>query len=244
MPTPSRRTSRAARRRDARRVRNGLDGDQLDIGRARLRMSRDPVILECGANTGTDTLAFLQRWPTSRVVCFEPEPRAIEVWRATVDSPRAALVEVALAEADGTATFHRSSGRPPVETPESDEPWNQSGSLRRPTGHLETWPWVEFTETITVETRSLDSWAAENDLGPIDLVWADVQGAEGDVVLGGLRTLARARYLYIETSETEYYEGQVTTAELLSMLPDWRVLAHFTFDVLLENRRWRRSGRR
>lgn len=231
-------------RREARRREVGLDGEHLDIARARLQVSRDPLIIECGANTGTDTLAFLERWPTSRIVCFEPEPRAIAAWRAAVTSPRASLVEVALAESDGTATFHRSSGRPPVDTPESDEPWNQSGSLRRPTGHLEVWPWVEFTETITVETRSLDSWAAENSLGSIDLVWADVQGAEGDLVRGGLRTLERARYLYIETSETEYYEGQVTTAELLATLPDWRVLARFTFDVLLENRRWRRLGRR
>ncbi|MBU3702265.1 MAG: hypothetical protein FGM58_09500 [Acidimicrobiia bacterium] len=86
---------------------------------------------------------------------------------------------------------------------------------------------MEFTENLTVETRSLDSWATENAL-----------------VRGGRRTRERARYLSIETSETEFHEGQVTTAVLLSLLPDWRVLARFTFDVLLANRRWRGLGRR
>lgn len=208
-------------------------------------MSNDPVILECGANTGTDTLVFLEQWPTARVVCFEPEPRAISVWRETVTSPRASLVEVAIAATDGTATFHRSSGRPPSAPDDLEEPWNQSGSIRRPTGHLEVWPWVEFTETITVATRSLDSWAAECGLGDVDLIWADVQGAEGDLVRGGGRTLARTRYLHIETTtSTEWYEGEVTTDELLAMLPGWKVLAYFPDNVLLENRRRRRLGSR
>lgn len=228
----------ASRRRRARLRRAGLDGETFDIRRARLRLSRDPVILECGANTGTDTLVFLDHWPTARIFCFEPEPRAIEEWRATVTSSRASLAEVAIADADGTVTFHRSSGRSP-SAPDRDEPWNESGSIRRPTGHLERWPWVRFEETITVESRSLDSWATEHDIGEVDLIWADVQGAEGDLVRGGTRTLARTRYLYIETLESEMYEGEVSTEELLRMLPGWRVLAHFPDNVLLENRRRR-----
>ena len=239
------RPTRADRRRAARLRRRGLDGDLFDVRRARLLLSRDPVILECGANSGTDTLVFLEQWPTARVTCFEPEPRAIEQWKETVTSPRATLVEVALAATDGTATFHRSSGRPPSAPDDLQEPWNQSGSIRRPTGHLEVWPWVRFEETITVETRSLDSWAAEHGVGDVDLIWADVQGAEGDLVQGGLRTLDRTRYLYIETTPaTEWYEGEVTTDELLAMLPGWRVLAHFPDNVLIENGRFRRFGSR
>ncbi len=60
------------------------------------------------------------------------------------------------AHSDCTTHFHRTSGRPP-NVPDHEELWNQSGSIHRPTGHLEVWPWMEFTETITVTTRSLDS---------------------------------------------------------------------------------------
>lgn len=153
----------------------GLDGHALDVTRARLRMRAHPVVLECGANDGTDTNRFLARWPGAEVHCFEPEPRAAERWRANVVSDRARLHEVAIGERDGEATFHRSSGH----HPDGNGPWDQSGSLRRPTGHLERWTWVTFTETLTVATRSLDSWAADHGIGAVDLVWADVQGAEG-----------------------------------------------------------------
>lgn len=226
--------------------RAGLDGIRLDVARARLRMSAEPVVLECGANTGTDTVAILERWPTARVFCFEPEPRAVAAWRATVTSPRATLFEVALAEHDGEATFHRSSGRSPHAPPDTTEPWNQSGSIRRPTGHFERWPWVTFDETMTVTTRSLDSWAAEQGIERVDLIWADVQGAEGDLVRGGRSTLARTRYLYTETTDVEYYEGQTLLGELTALLPGWRTLARYPNDVLLENRNRRqpRSARR
>ncbi len=214
--------------------RAGLDGSHLDVHRARLRMRPDPVILECGANTGSDTSRFLQRWPTARVWCFEPEPRAVAQWRATITSDRARLFEVALAEHDGETVFFRSSGTSPFG-PDDADPWDKSGSIRRPTGHRERWPWVAFEEEITVPTRSLDSWATEHGIGAVDLVWADVQGAEGDLVRGGQETLARTRYLYTEIGTTEYYEGQVTLDGLLGLLPGWRVVRRFPGDVLLVN---------
>jgi len=215
----------------------GLDGHALDVTRARLRMRAHPVVLECGANDGTDTNRFLARWPGAEVHCFEPEPRAAERWRANVVSDRARLHEVAIGERDGEATFHRSSGH----HPDGNGPWDQSGSLRRPTGHLERWTWVTFTETLTVATRSLDSWAADHGIGAVDLVWADVQGAEGDLVRGGAATLARTRYLYVETSDEGLYEGQARFADLLAALPGWRVMARFPDDALLRNPRWDRG---
>ena len=50
------------------------------------------------------------------------------------------------------------------------------------------------------------------------------------------RTLQRTRYLYTEYSGDELYEGQATLAEILALLPDFRVLELWPEDVLLENR--------
>ena len=218
-----------------RRLRAGLTGDHLDVRRARLDIRTAPIILECGANVGSDTLRFLERWPRAEVHCFEPEPRTSDEWRRRVVSPRAHLFEVALAQTDGQSTFHRSSGHAPFESSSEPGPWSQSGSLRRPTGHLEAWPWVKFEEETTVRTRSLDSWAHEHAIGEVDLIWADVQGAEEDLVRGGLETLARTRYLYTEVSDSEYYEGQIDLRGLLALLPGWDVLRRFPCDVLLRN---------
>lgn len=206
-----------------------------DLGRAQRMVGRATTILEIGANDGTDTAALLDAFPDAAVHCFEPEPTAIDDWLRRITSPRAQLHRFAVAQSAGVATFHRSGGRPPVPDFPEGRVWNESGSLRRPTGHLEQWPWVEFDETIEVATIDLDSWAAAHGVDHVDVIWADVQGAEGDLVRGARQTLERTRYLYVETSEVEYYDGQVSTTELLCMLPGWKVVERFPHDILLRN---------
>ena len=76
----------------------------------------------------------------------------------------------------------------------------------------------------------------------VDLLWADVQGAEVDLIEGGRETLARTSYLYTEYSNAELYAGQINLEEILARLPGWRVVQNFPTtedyaDVLLENTR-------
>jgi hypothetical protein len=84
--------------------------------------------------------------------------------------------------------------------------------------------------------RGLDSWASEQGITKVDLIWADMQGAEGDLVAGGSETLAQTRYLYTEYSDEEWYEGQPTLARLVDMLPNFWILRRYRWDVLFENK--------
>lgn len=100
--------------------------------------------------------------------------------------------------------------------------------------HLLHYP-VSFGPAIEVECVTLDSYARERQLGTIDFIWADIQGSEGDMIQVGRELLRRTRHLYTEYSDAEVYEGQVTLSEILTLLPDYRVLELWPGDVLLEN---------
>ena len=115
--------------------------------------------------------------------------------------------------------------------------WDQSGSLRRPRKHLDVYPGVKFDQTMRVRTMRLDTFAAQQKLDRIDLVWADVQGAEADLIAGGPQALAMTRLLYTEYNEVEMYEGQLDLRRLLALLPGFEVIARYPEDVLLANRR-------
>jgi len=183
------------------------------------------VFLELGAHQGTDT-AWLARIPDVTVHAFEPDPRNHPAAAANVIVNRAAI-----SDRDGRQPFLLSSqgwGRE----------WTYSSSLKRPKNHLLHYP-VTFGDAIEVETVRLDSYCRQRALGVIDFIWSDIQGAEGEMVRGGLETLARTRYLYTEFSDDELYEGQATLADLLALLPDFRVLELWDTDVLLENTRLR-----
>jgi hypothetical protein len=69
----------------------------------------------------------------------------------------------------------------------------------------------------------------------IDFIWADVQGAEGDVIRGGLATFQRTRYFYTEYIDEELYEGQITLDRMIELLPRWTIVERWSDDVLLRN---------
>jgi len=197
------------------------------------------VVLEVGAHHGTDTRNLLATFPDATIHCFEPDPRAAEIHAASIRDRRVHLHRLAVGATNGRADFHMSGGQRPdlpgTERSRYAKGWDQSGSLRRPTGHLKRHPWCTFSRTVPVEVRTLDAWSRKHAAGEIALIWADVQGAEGDLIAGGRETLARTRFLHCEYSDEELYEGEPTLAELLELLPDFEVVRRFPEDVLLRN---------
>jgi FkbM family methyltransferase len=201
---------------------------------ARLIDRPDPTILEIGCNDGSDTLKFLQAMPKAKLFCFEPDPRAIARFKTTLGPklPAVQLFEIALSERTGQIDFHMSDGM----TAEYPQGYDRSGSIRRPAEHLERHPWVTFERTIKVNTCRLDDWADENNVSHVDFIWMDVQGAEGDVIIGAPHTLQATRFLYTEYNDRELYEGQLPLKALLALLPSFELVTRYSDDVLLKNR--------
>jgi FkbM family methyltransferase len=195
----------------------------------------DPIIIEVGANCGQTTVELLKAMPGATIFAFEPEPRAIAKFRDTVTSPNVHLYECAIGAVNGTISFHQSSGAEHLEG--YREGWDQSGSIRRPHCHLKVWPWVKFETQITVPITTLDDWSKQHHIANADFIWADVQGAESDLVEGAARFLRSSRYFYTEYSNDEWYEGQITLAELLKKLPDFALVRRYPMDALLKNER-------
>jgi FkbM family methyltransferase len=216
---------------------DGITPDDLK----KLVSKANSVILEIGANRGMHTQMFLQLFPEATIYAFEPDPRAIAAFKLRVSNPRVSLFEGAIGAKDGEAEFHVSSGLPPDFSPMAPalypQGWDQSGSLHPPKTHRDVWPWCKFEGTISVPVRSLDSWAAEAGIGQVDLLWADVQGAEGDLISGGGETLKKTHYFYTEYSNDELYEGQITLSNIIGMLTNFEVIHRYATDILFKNKR-------
>ena len=208
----------------------------LSASEIRLLVGKDdPVIIEVGANCGQTTVELLKAMPRATIFAFEPEPRAIAKFRDAVASPNVHLYECAIGAANGTTSFYQSSGA--EHLPEYREGWDQSGSIRRPNSHLRVWPWVKFEKQITVPIMTLDDWSKQHQITEADFIWADVQGAESDLVEGAAQFLKSCRYLYTEYSNDEWYAGQITLADLLGKLPDYDLVRRYPMDALFKNGR-------
>ena len=194
----------------------------------------DPVILEVGANRGQTTVEFLRVMPRATIYAFEPDPRAIAKFRRDVAHPNVRLFECAIGSSVGTIAFHQSSGA--EDQSDYREGWDQSGSIRKPHSHLQVWPDVRFDRQIVVPITTLDAWAEQHGVTQVDFIWADVQGAESDLIEGADRLLRSTRYLYTEYSNDEWYEGQITLSGLVKKLHDFELIKRYPWDALFRNK--------
>jgi FkbM family methyltransferase len=179
------------------------------------------TFIELGAHQGTDT-AWMATLPDVTLHAFEPDPR-----NHPPSLPNVTVHRAAIGDHDGSGSLILSKlgwGRE----------WTDSSSIKTPKNHLQRYP-VTFGQAVAVQVVALDSFCQDQGLDVIDFIWADVQGAEGEVIRGGRKTLARTRYLYTEYSDDEMYENQATLREILCMLPEFRVLELWPEEVLLEN---------
>jgi FkbM family methyltransferase len=199
----------------------------------KLLQKNNPVVLEIGTSTGEDSLGFLREFSDIQLYCFEPDPRCLEVHKSQVKDPRCKLYEIAISDVDGEAEFYQSSGS--YEGFNEYSEWLQSSSLKTPKNHLEVHPWCKFENKVIVPTRKLDSWFEENPIDEIDLIWADVQGAEENLIRGAFKTLSHTKYFYTEYEDDELYEGQITLEQIKALLPHFKAIGYFGNNVLFKN---------
>ncbi|MCX5791485.1 MAG: FkbM family methyltransferase [Elusimicrobia bacterium] len=206
-----------------------------------LLRKENPVVLEIGAHYGSDTEEFLEEFKNIRIFCFEPDPRCIEKFKQRIRDPRCSLLEAAVSDADGRALLHQSSGWPEehwwnsprllgllgLTVPwlpaggrlgERNKIWDDSSSLKPAVSRCGRYPWLLFEKDVEVRVLRLDTWTREQGIRAVDFIWADVQGAERELIHGAGETLRTCKYLYMEYGETSPYPGAMTRAETIELL--------------------------
>lgn len=201
----------------------------------------DPALLDIGANDGAVSRRLGRLFPGGTIFAFEPDWRAAHRFRERADNPRARLFRTAVGREVGRVKFYQSGGVWPYGSEQSriaqDLPaiWDQSGSTRRPKEHHTHFPWVNFDRTVEVAMTTLDAWNHGEGLERVDLIWADVRGAEADLIEGARGTLRLTRYLLIRFFEVELYKGAANLKDMASKLSGFRVLEASSDHALFEN---------
>ena len=197
---------------------------------------KDAVIIEIGAADGLDTAAFLAQFEDDnfRIIAIEPDRRNVNKFKNLVNDPRVTLIEAAISDKDGYADFHLSSTE-------------YSSSLKSPNipELQKRWPEMTFDQSISVKTRSLDSLVDEMNLPLVDFIWADVQGAEDLLVLGGKQALEMTRFLYTEYGGEDLYSDDVSLKKLTFLLgSSWSLIHDYKTDALFVNRKLTKKDNR
>lgn len=203
--------------------------------------TQKPIIFEFGMCDGYHSNLMLQLLnQTGKPYVYngcEPVKKLFSNIRLASSSiGEATAHNVAISSENGQSDFYVSGGFKKVNGMIVDHYYGSS-SIRKPKLTLTAWPDMTF-DMDQVETITFDSLVEKCKLTDqiIDFVWADIQGAEIDLINGGTKAFNKTRYFYTEYNGSELYEGCSTSlSQITNLLPDFEIIYDFGGDVLLKN---------
>jgi len=160
-------------------------------------LPKNPVIIDCGAHMGTDSIELHKIFPGAYIHSFEPVPVIFDkLCQKTKPYKNIFTYNLALSNKDeSTKMFVSSSGS------------DGSSSLLAPKTHLQDHPAVLFNEVIEINTKKLDTWAEEHNIDRVDFLWLDMQGFEYQMLFASHKILPTVKVIHTEVSLKETYEG-------------------------------------
>lgn len=171
----------------------------------RLNVNNIKTILEVGSRDGNQAIELSKAFPNARVLAIEGNPDTIQLLKSNISNhPNITCVESIISDYDGKATFYKID-REKTVTPHADgNPGASSLYVADP-----AYPHEKYAQIpIEVQCQTLDSICNKYQLGMIDLIWIDLQGAEIKALRGLGKRLNQVQYIWVEITHIPLYVGQ------------------------------------
>lgn len=199
-------------------VKKGLDKSSADPFEINLRYLRKVMgdanwIVEAGTFDGTTARELSFLFPEAVVFSFEPDRKLfIEALLRNIGFKNIYLQNCGLGVGFGYEKFNESQGK-----------HRGVGSFRKPTGIQMHNPEVKFigANSYPLIICSVDEFLTSAQVPFLDLIWLDVQGSELDVFMGANKYLNLTRFIYLEVSTKEMYEGATLKDEIVGYLKNY-----------------------
>lgn len=174
-----------------------------------VRASNARLFLDIGCHHGDTLLRFIESGVSCPVAAFDPFGENIEkAKRLLQPHPRINFYRLALSNTNGHARFYLNKNK------------QTSSLLDNDAGNLDSF--AEDTAPVgscEVETRTLDSWAAEHQVTGPCIIKCDTQGAEGMVIQGGKEFIREhCVAFYGEVMLGDMYKGQTSFGAMRALL--------------------------
>lgn len=205
-----------------RRLDRGVDLHDAATEQKRLLASPVRTIFEVGAADGRDAAEYAAGYPEADVYAFEPVPESFErLMEHAAAQPRLHGFQCAMSNSRGKATFNLGN-------------WLDASSLLKPRATGSTFDaYQASSRAIEVETDTIDDFCLRHEIGRIDLLKMDTQGAELLVLEGAERMLAGGAIgiIYTEIQFAELYEGAAQAHQVTDLLSRHGYRLHNFYDL-------------
>jgi FkbM family methyltransferase len=163
-------------------------------------------VLDLGSLNLEQSIEFSKSFPNAQIHAFECNPNNAALCRSKLAShPKISLYETCVFDYDGMITFHPINTEKTVTTHADGNPGASSVFVANGSyDHIEKY----VQDEITVKCTRIDTWAKERSIETIDVVWADLQGAEFQAFKGMGEILKSVKVIHTELEMNPMYSGQ------------------------------------
>lgn len=167
------------------------------------------TVLDVGSWHLKQTIEMLNAFPEAQVHAFEPEPENFNLCRQTHLSlgselgNRVKVWRIAASSKTESLEFYS------IDPTQGDSNAGAASRFKfKPgmNGSFYNQNWVQ--KPLTVQGMKLDDWQKLYEVGPVDLIWIDVQGGELDAFRGADSMLDNVKIIFTEVGLEAYYDGQ------------------------------------
>jgi FkbM family methyltransferase len=170
------------------------------------------IVYDIGANVLSWTREARKIWPNSEVIVFDAISTAEFFYK---ENNLKYHIGILSKDDNSLVKFYEN-----IENPAGNSYYKEIGHSKS----NEIYPDDVFTEQ---KTFSLSSVVSKNNFQLPDLIKIDVQGAELDIIKGGLDIINNAKYLIVELQDTQYNRGAPLADVTIKFLEDndWELIA-------------------
>lgn len=156
------------------------------------------VILEAGANTGSDTRRMSNMFPDAVIYACEPIPQLYQgLLRAFSGDQNIKVVNTALSDYNGYTSFYTAI--------KGNEGFGSSSMLK---AHPNYTVYLDSEEKITVACTTIPDLMDAHNIPNIDFLWLDIEMMEYRVLKAAKSVLHKIKYIYTELSYSNFRVGQ------------------------------------
>lgn len=181
-------------------------------------------VIHVGANVGQERFEYAKR--RLPVIWIEPIPEIFsQLQRNIAPYPEQSAYRRLITDSDGRDySFNVASNA------------GASSSILALGEHKTVWPGVDYVETLAMQSISLDSFMRKEAVpsSKFDTLVLDTQGSELLVLKGGVRTLAKMKWVKVEAADFDSYIGCAKADEIDAFMlgQGFRVLQRTRFPDL------------
>jgi FkbM family methyltransferase len=167
------------------------------------------VVYDIGAANGTTAKCFAKLKQISSIHAFEPIPASYqELAAVSRQFVKIECYQVAMGNITGEKTLYLNN-------------FVNASSLLSPSNLLQKEViGVNITDKIQIQVVRLDEYVREKSLPIPHLIKIDVQGYEKEVIAGGIDTISKAKYCFMEMSFQSLYDGSPLFGDVYPIMVD------------------------